>query len=71
MKPELKITKAFAPDAGGGLARLRVECVFCDEAGAEVRRRSVSLLSLLVPRGKMSRLSGRHFGGGGSRFSAV
>lgn len=50
MKPELKITEAWSPVAGTDLASLRVECVFCDEAGEPVKRSAVSMLSLLGSR---------------------
>ncbi len=47
MKPELKITEAFAPVAGTDLASLRIECVFCDESGEPAKRRTVAMLSLM------------------------
>lgn len=50
MKPELNITEAFTPAAGVDLASLRVECVFCDEAGEPAKRRTVAMLSLLGSR---------------------
>ena len=50
MKPEMNITEAWSPVAGTDLDSLRVECVFCDEAGEPMKRRTVSMLSLLGSR---------------------
>lgn len=50
MKPELNITEAWSPAAGTDLASLRVECIFCDEAGEPVKRSAVAMLSLLGAR---------------------
>ncbi len=50
MKQDRTITEAFSPLQGIDLASLRVECVFCDAAGEPVKRRTVSMLSLLGPR---------------------
>lgn len=50
MKPELDLPEGSLFAAGADLASLRVECVYCDARGEPVRRRAVSLLSLLDPR---------------------
>lgn len=50
MKQDPKITEAFSPVAGTDLSSLRVECVFCDETGEPVKRRTVAMLSLLGAR---------------------
>lgn len=50
MKHEANITESWIPFAGADLDSLRVECVFCDEAGEPVKRSAVSMLSLLGSR---------------------
>lgn len=52
MKPELNITESGGPVAAADLAALRVEMVWCDDAGEPVKHRSVPLLRLLSRRGR-------------------
>ncbi|MBC2834795.1 hypothetical protein [Paragemmobacter straminiformis] len=50
MKPELNITEAWGPVAGAELSKMRIECVWCDEAGEPVKARSFPVLRLLSRR---------------------
>ncbi len=51
MKPELNITESAVPVGAGDLSALRVEVVWCDEAGEPVKSRSLPVLRLLARRG--------------------
>ncbi len=52
MKPELNITESAVPVGAGDLSALRVEVVWCDEAGEPVKSRSLPVLRLLSRRGR-------------------